>query len=148
MMLDAFFDSYYRLRPVNATFTGVHEHDHRLPDWSPDGLAAAVDEMRALRSVLVSASAPGATLHDAGERDRQIATAFLDVQIAEHESSHFQHANPSLALGEAIFGTIALMTRPFAAVADRAVKSGRVSRETRSPAAGTADGRGVELLAQ
>jgi hypothetical protein len=33
--LDRFFESYYRLRPVNATFTGVHAHDARLPDWSP-----------------------------------------------------------------------------------------------------------------
>jgi len=34
--LDGFFESYYRLRPVNATFTGVHHHDSRLPDWSPE----------------------------------------------------------------------------------------------------------------
>jgi hypothetical protein len=51
-MLREFFESYYRLRPVNATFTGVHDHDHRLPDWSPEGLASAADEMRALRSTL------------------------------------------------------------------------------------------------
>ena len=120
MMLDAFFESYYRLRPVNATFTGVHDHDHRLPDWSPDGLASAVDEMRALRTSLDAAAEPAATLHDVGERDRQLAMAFLDVQIAEHESGHFQRGNPSLAVGEAIFGVIALMTRPFAPVAERA----------------------------
>jgi hypothetical protein len=120
VMLDAFFESYYRLRPVTATFTGVHEHDHRLPDWSPDGLASAVDEMRALRSALASTRGPESTLGDVAERDRELATAFLDVQIAEHESGHFQRANPTLATGEAIFGTIALMTRPFAAVGDRA----------------------------
>ena len=51
-MLTAFFESYYRLRPVTATFTGIHEHDHRLPDWSADGLAAAVDDMKALRVAL------------------------------------------------------------------------------------------------
>ena len=27
LALDRFFDSYYRLRPVNATFTGVHDFD-------------------------------------------------------------------------------------------------------------------------
>ncbi len=51
--LNAFFDSYYRLRPVNATFTGVHTYDDRLPDWSPDGLDRAADEMRALRAALI-----------------------------------------------------------------------------------------------
>jgi len=120
MMLARFFDSYYRLRPVNATFTGVHDYDDRLPDWSPDGMAAALDEMGALRRSLAPATGPPGDLHDAAERDRQLAISFLDVQIAELESGHFQHRNPSLAIGEAIFGVIALMTRPFAPVADRA----------------------------
>ncbi len=30
--LERFFESYYRLSPVTATFTGVHTHDARLPD--------------------------------------------------------------------------------------------------------------------
>ncbi len=30
--LDRFFDSYYKHRPVNGTFIGVHDGDHRLPD--------------------------------------------------------------------------------------------------------------------
>ena len=132
MMLDAFFESYYRLRPVNATFTGVHDHDHRLPDWSPEGLASGVDEMRALRASLAATDGSDASIHDASERDRTLAIAFLDVQIAEHESAHFQHANPSLAAGEAVFGTIALMTRPFAPIADRA--DAAIARLTAVPA--------------
>ena len=32
--LDRFFDSYYQSHPVNATFIGHHEHDHRLPEFS------------------------------------------------------------------------------------------------------------------
>ncbi len=190
MMLGAFLESYYRLRPVNATFTGIHDHDHRLPDWSPDGLASAVDEMRALRASLIMArgispqrlrphlaaesacgsreeagsptrlprwgagsesssaaarsergwgpasarkrirgdmsasvrgggGAPPQVEKGVAERDGELAIAFLDVQIAEHESDHFQRGNPSLAAGEAIFGVIALMTRPFAPIADR-----------------------------
>ena len=53
--LDRFFDAFYRRRPVSATFTGLHEHDERLPDWSADGLAGAADEMRALRRDLDAA---------------------------------------------------------------------------------------------
>jgi uncharacterized protein (DUF885 family) len=131
-MLDRFFESYYRLRPVTATFTGIHEHDHRLPDWSPDGLAAAVDDMKALRIALEAARPPAASLHDVAERDRQLATSFLDIQIAEHESSGFQRGNPSLAVGEAIFGVISLMTRPFAPVAERAASA--IARLTALPA--------------
>jgi hypothetical protein len=117
--LEPFFESYYRLRPVNATFTGVHEHDHRLPDWSPGGLGAARDEMRSLRQSLESSS-HAADLRAVALRDRALAAAFLDVQIAEDESGHFVHRNPSLAIGEAIFGTISLMIRPFAPAAERA----------------------------
>jgi hypothetical protein len=116
--LDRFFESYYRLRPVNATFTGIHDHDHRLPDWSPHGLAAARAEMIELRRSLQAAVDLAAT-DDVAVRDRALAAAFLDVQIAEDASLHFARGNPSLAVGEAIFGAIDLMTRPFAPVAER-----------------------------
>jgi predicted dehydrogenase len=39
--LAGFFESYYRLRPVNATFTGIHDHDDRLPIGRPRGSTAA-----------------------------------------------------------------------------------------------------------
>jgi uncharacterized protein (DUF885 family) len=131
MTLDRFFDSYYRLRPVNATFTGVHAFDDRLPDWSPDGLAAAADEMRVLSRSLTDARDPEG-LRDVGTRDAALARSFLDVQIAELEGRHFQRGNPSLALGEATFGVISLMTRPFAPVADRA--DAAIARLTATPA--------------
>jgi uncharacterized protein (DUF885 family) len=116
--LDDFFDSYYRLRPVNATFTGVHEYDERLPDWSPDGLERAVAEMRAVRAALESERTQ-AGLTDVATRDRELAISFLDLQIAEHDSLHFERGNPSLAAGEATFGVISLMTRPFASTESR-----------------------------
>jgi hypothetical protein len=119
--LQEFFDSYYRLRPVNATFTGVHDHDHRLPDWSPQGIETAVAEMTAVRAGLNARTPkPNESLADVHERDRQLAVSFLDVQLAEHESGHFIQSNPSLAVGEAVFSVIALMTRPFARPSVRA----------------------------
>ena len=118
--LDPFFESYYRLRPVNATFTGVHEYDDRLPDWSPDGLAAAAGEMRSLRASFGTAANAATAWSDVAARDRALAVSFLDVQIAEIDSPHFQRGNPSLALGEAVFGIISLITRPFAPAAQRA----------------------------
>jgi hypothetical protein len=161
--LAGFFESYYRLRPVNATFTGIHDHDHRLPDWSPEGLAAALDEMKAVRTSLISARSPDTStervpphlaadarirgemsasarrgggapppVENVGDRDRKLAISFLDVQIAEHESGHFQHSNPSLAAGEAVFGVVSLMTRPFAPAADRA--DAAIARLTAVPA--------------
>jgi hypothetical protein len=126
--LDEFFESYYRLRPVNATFTGVHSYDDRLPDWSPDGLGYAAEEVRALRAALIRqrADAPASRSdlvasmkQDQAARDRELAISFLDVQLAEDESTHFQRGNPSLAIGEAAFGAISLITRPFVPPSER-----------------------------
>jgi hypothetical protein len=118
-VLDRFFESYYRLRPVNATFTGMHEHDPRLPDWSPEGLDAEAGEMQALRREL-SALGTDRNLTDVTARDRALVESFLDVQLAESESRHFTRGNPSLAIGEAVFGVIALMVGRFASPERRA----------------------------
>jgi uncharacterized protein (DUF885 family) len=117
--LDRFFDHYYRRRPVNATFTGIHAFDHELPDWSPEGLEACAGEMRALRADLERDVASRAWPVFPDRVDRDLAIDFLDIQIAEMEGAHFQRRNPALFTGEAIFSIIALITREFAPIADR-----------------------------
>jgi hypothetical protein len=112
-VLDQFFNSYYRLRPVNATFTGVHAHDHALPDWSPEGLEVAEGEMRARRAALRPAIAAAPRRYPE-QVDLELADAFLEIQLAEIEGPHFQRGNPSLHVGEAIFGVLSLVTRDFA----------------------------------
>ncbi len=52
VVLESFLTHYYAARPVNATFTGMHAHDHRLPDWSAAGVERAIAEMRAFRARL------------------------------------------------------------------------------------------------
>jgi hypothetical protein len=118
---DRFFASFYAARPVTATFTGVHDFDHALPDWSPEGLRHAVDEMRALRRDLDAAGreADDAVTRFPDEVDLALADAVLEIQIAEHEAPHFYRCNPALWTGEAIFGVLSLVTRPFAPVDER-----------------------------
>ena len=122
--LDRFFASYYTRRPVTATFTGIHDRDDALPDWSPEGLRAAVDEMRALRGDL---DAAGRVPDDDVRRfpdevDLALADACLEIQIAEHAHHHFYRRNPALWTGEAIFSIVSLVTRPFAPI-DRRLSS-------------------------
>lgn len=119
--LDRFFAADYRRRPVTATFTGVHEFDGQLPDWSRAGLDAAVADMRATRTELREA---GSVADEDVRRfpdqvDLALADAHLEVQAHELQGSHFQRGNPSLWTGEAIFGVLSLVTRDFAPVGTR-----------------------------
>ena len=116
--MEAFFSTFYARRPVTATYTGLHQHDHALPDWSPEGLVASIDEMRAMRRDLEAA---GRT-EDADvcrfphEVDLALADGCLEIQIAEHARVHFYRRNPALWTGEAVFGILSLLTRPFAPI--------------------------------
>jgi len=115
--LDRFFEHYYRRRPVNATFTGLHEYDAKLPDWSCEGLEAMGDEMVALRQDL--ASQPPGPAGDLAAIDRSLADGFLEIQLAELEGDHFQSGNPALYTGEAIFAVLSLMLRDDALTGQR-----------------------------
>ncbi|MFN8472564.1 MAG: DUF885 domain-containing protein [Anaerolineae bacterium] len=116
--LDDFFASYYRHRPVNATFIGVHAHDDRLPDFSPSGIAAMRSDMQQLLARLGAPDADGAP-SPTDVRDRQVAAGFLEIQLAELDGAHFQNGNPALYTAEAIFSVIALFLRDFAPLPER-----------------------------
>ena len=118
LALDRFFESYYRLRPVTATFTGVHEFDDRLPDWSPPGLSFATAEMKGLRQTRAGAR-PADSLRYPEGIDVDLADAFLEIQLAELASPHFYRGNPALWTGEAIFSVLSLVTRDFGSLPTR-----------------------------
>ncbi|MDP2959138.1 MAG: DUF885 domain-containing protein [Longimicrobiales bacterium] len=115
--LDAFFASYHRHRPVNATFIGEHEHDPRLPDWSEhgvgDALADAEELLRRLDALPPEERAPAQAM------DARLAAGFLRTQLWELASGHFQRGNPSLYTGEAVFGIVSLFLTDYAPVSQR-----------------------------
>lgn len=115
--LDAFFASYYRHRPVNATFVGVHDYDDRLPDYSEQGIAAVQSDMAALLQQL--GELPAEPLNDAEMLDRRLAEGFLQIQRWEYDSLHFARGNPCVYTGEAAFGMLSLLRRPFAPLRER-----------------------------
>lgn len=116
--LDDFFTSYYRHGPVNTTFIGIHDYDHLLPDYSPQGMDAVQHEMVSLLRRLDDRSvAPPQTPVE--ETDRILATGFLRIQQWEYNSRHFRYGNPSVYTGEAIFSLLSLFLHPFAPIAER-----------------------------
>jgi len=106
--LDRFFDSYFRHRPVNASFIGVHDHDIRLPDFSDMGVGEMVSEMESLlaESEALTNAAPGSLSPESV--DVRLARGFLRTQLWECRSTHFHMGNPSLYTGEAAFGVMGL----------------------------------------
>lgn len=115
--LDHFFASYFRHRPVNATFVGMHAYDDRLPDLSESGLDDARTDAEALLSALNSL--PDEPLSEAQALDRTLARGFLEIQRWELSSGHFARGNPCLHTSEAAFGVIGLLRRPFAPLRQR-----------------------------
>ncbi len=121
--LDEFFAAYYRRRPVNATFIGVHQYDDQLPDYSEQGAGDTLAEMESLLGQLRNLAAepmPGAEpLTGAEALDRKLAKGYLECQLWEYTSTHFHLGNPSLYTGEAIFGILSLFLTPFAPLDQR-----------------------------
>ena len=115
--LDDFFASYYRNRPVNATFIGVHEYDPYLPDFSAEGVERVVTEMETLLSRL--AALPQEPLTAVEAIDRKVAEGFLRTQLWEFSSNHFHRGNPNLYTGEAVFGLMGLFLTDYAPIAER-----------------------------
>ena len=80
-------------------------------------MAATLGDAEALLSRL--AALPIEALSPSEEIDRQLAEGFLLIQRWESQSTHFGWSNPSLFTGEAIFGVVSLLLRPFAPLEDR-----------------------------
>lgn len=118
--LDAFFEALFQLRPVDATFIGHHEQDHRLPDWSPAGHEQAVARWEAVAKALPATSLPAHGPVDWTAVDVAVARSHVELTLAELATRHMSRGNPSLVIGEAAFSAIGLMTRDFAPATQRA----------------------------
>ena len=108
--LDRFFEGYYRRHPVNATFIGFHEHDHRLPDFSEgnaDVLLAEVDSLTAEPMTPVE------------KIDMELARGQLEIERWERASGRVHELNPAGYTGEALFGVFSLLLREFAPRTER-----------------------------
>lgn len=112
--LDRFFDAHHRHRPVDATFIGVHDHDDRLPDLSEAGAGDALAEVDALL-----AGIPEAEGHGVEALDRRLVDGFLRGWRWELTEDHFHRGNPSLHIGEAVFGLLSLFLNHGGPLPDR-----------------------------
>ena len=104
-----FFDELMALRPMDATYLGIHDHDDRLPDGGPDDTEAESKLLRSLRDRLA----------DAGEGiDAEVARYFAELSLFELED--FRVAD-RMAIGGEVLGTalFLLFARDFAPLETR-----------------------------
>jgi hypothetical protein len=101
--LDRFFELFFRINPVDASFAGVEGFDHAWPDFSAAGIRAAREEWSALLDALVKAPASGSAWVGV---DRRLAAGAARLAHAEGGRAHVVN-NPSRIAGEAVFGLMA-----------------------------------------
>jgi uncharacterized protein (DUF885 family) len=114
--VDRFFESYFRRRPVDATFVGVRGHDRALPDLSTEGLLRQEQEMlaqlrawEAMEEQESSGESGGTSVSERFERlDARLAAGQLRIELWER-GSRWQLGNPSMHVGEAVFGLMSLL---------------------------------------
>ena len=122
--LDSFFGHYYRRRPVNATFTGVHMFDDVAP-----GLVGRGPRGARRRDARARARALASRIRRRRRRARIATTPTCSTPSSRarfsRRSSPRTRArtasarNPSLWTGEAIFSVIGLMIASFAPLDER-----------------------------
>src|SRR5438093_5238568 len=103
-LLRPFFDALMELRPVDATYLGIHDHDHRLPEGGREDAEAEGKLLRGLREKLT----------DAGEGvDAEVARYFTELTLFELEDFR---VGDRMAIGGEVLGTalFLLFARDFA----------------------------------
>lgn len=128
--LDRFFATLYHHRPVEATFVGIHDHDHRLPDLSEAGVSTFDTAMTTLvedERLLDPAPVGSPEAHD-----RALAVGHLRSELLLSGTAHSSAGNPTVYSGQSLFGVLSLLRRPFAPASDRLANA--IERMDRVPA--------------
>lgn len=109
--LAQFEEHYYAADPAFAVSKGRHEFDGRLPDWSPKGLQAWVDELKATRKAAATYGDSELTPTQRFEREYLLSRIDTDLFWIEEAESPFR--NPAYYLFGGLDPSVYL-TRPYA----------------------------------
>ena len=114
-LAERYLDALYAYEPIWATQLGCHDHDGKLPDYSPGAREAWVELNRAYRDSL--AAIKPRRLKPADRIDREILSERIEAAIFAHTEIDEPRWNPLLYNpGDAIY---ALLARDFAPLAER-----------------------------
>ncbi len=97
-LADAYLGDLIVADPTLATRLGLAGHDHRLPDFSPDGAAEQAELAR--RALADLARIPATEQDTADRRCRRLMSDRLGVTIASYEA--YEHLRPLRVIGSPI----------------------------------------------
>lgn len=109
---ERFIEDYFRRDPAFAVYQGRHEYDGRLPDWSPQGLKAQGEFLRASLAAAEAFDPAGLSKEQRFERDYLMARVRRDLfwlEVADQP-----HRNPAYYMDNGLSPSV-YVTRPYAA---------------------------------
>ena len=107
-----FLNSYLLRRPVDASFIGRHEFDDMLPDFTPEGVRETKDELQLLLDESRRFALDGLLCRQL--LDKRMIEGYLEQTLWEFSSFHFHQGNPSMYVGEAVFGMLVCVLTKYA----------------------------------
>lgn len=116
-MSSRYFSELWRLEPVRATETGVHEYDDRLPDLSAAGFATRI---AVTRKLLTELRAIDPTTYGAeGSYDARILEGRLESTLISLQERETWKHDPALYSRQATSAVYSVLARDYAPLRDR-----------------------------
>jgi uncharacterized protein (DUF885 family) len=108
--VEKFLDGYFKINPTFAVYQGKHEFDGQLPDWSPEGIKAAIAYRK---QAIADAKAINASkLTDAQKFERDYLVHAMEGELFFLEDADMLHKNPSAYVG--VLDPNVYIARPYA----------------------------------
>src|SRR5215210_7156189 len=113
-----YYDTIYRLYPVEASWLGIHAYDDQLADLTTEGIERQASVLGELRDRLAAMDEQGLPFD--AYVDYQLVVADLRSRLWSIRRVEGWQRNPVMYVQEPLFGLLALTTRDYAPLRERA----------------------------
>ena len=128
-LIDEILRFVWSANPTAATAAGIHDHDHRLVDCSPDAIEARLKALAAYRPDLERLAGTIPALEPDEALDVRVLLDALEVDGRLLREVRTPFRDPSYYLDEILYGIYFLVERQFAPLPERANAAALRARE-------------------
>jgi hypothetical protein len=108
--VETFLEGYFKVNPTFAVYQGKHEFDGQLPDWSPEGIKAAIDYRK--KAIADAKAIDASKLSDAQKFERDYLVHAMEGELFFLEDADSLHKNPAAYVG--VLDPNVYIARPYA----------------------------------